>query len=365
MLIAHIVHRLSIGGLENGLINLVNEMDRDNFQHTIISLTDITSLRERIKNNRVNLIEIGKKEGIDSRAYAKLYRVLRRIRPDVVHTRNLGTIDCQLIAFVSGVPIRIHGEHGRGMRNLDGDNPRDIQIRKFMKPFIHKYVALSKDIESWLVNSIGVPRDRIIQIYNGVDTEKFKPRQKNAKRNDIKKIITIGRLQSEKDQMTLIHAFSILLARPKNAQKIRLVIVGDGPDRIRIEEHIENMGLADQIDVLGERDDIDRRLQECDIFALSSLTEGISNTILEAMSCGLPVVATDVGGNPELVIHGETGFLVPRKDPEAMAEAIQFYLDEPRLITEHGSKGRQRVVENFSLVNMVKGYESMYRDLSR
>lgn len=363
IVVAHIVHRFSVGGLENGVINLVNTLPADMFQHIIVSLTDLTEIIKRLENDDVQCIGLGKKEGLDPRTYARLFALLREIKPHIVHTRNLGTLDCQVCAAMAGVPCRIHGEHGRGMRNLDGGRMKDVYIRRMIGPLVHKYVALSRDIEKWLLDTIGIPGKKIVQIYNGVDTDRFSPVtvRKDAilsGRRHIR-VGTVGRLQEEKDQATLLKAFA-LLVEGGGRTDLRLDIVGGGPLRAELERLARSLGIEEFVVFHGEQEDIPEFMRTFDIFVLPSLIEGISNTILEAMATSLPVVATDVGGNPELVIPGVTGFLVPRRCPEEMARTIKQYADDVMLRVDHGAAGRTRALEEFSIARMTRQYEKLY-----
>ena len=358
IMIAHVLYKLSVGGLENGVVNLVNHLPSSRFRHVIISLTEVTDMARRITNKDVTCFALGKRTGMDLPAYIRLWRILKDIRPDIVHTRNLGTLDGQASALLAGVPYRIHGEHGRDLRNLDGSRKRDMWLRRMFNPIIHRYVALSEDIRCWLVRN-GIPERKIVQIYNGVDTIKFSPRTVMPER-DVLVIGTVGRLQGEKDQLTLIRAFHRCLQWKDTCHDIQLCIIGDGPLRQDVERLIRELDLWDSVTLLGDRDDIPDQLKTFDLFVLPSLTEGISNTILEAMATGLPVIATNVGGNPELVCDGQTGSLVPPADPEAMAQAIIRYLDQPEMRIAHGLAGRKRAVESFSMASMVEAYEELY-----
>jgi glycosyltransferase involved in cell wall biosynthesis len=176
--------------------------------------------------------------------------------------------------------------------------------------------------------------------------------------NDEVMIGTVGRLDPVKDQGLLLHAFARLNHGQKN---LRLVLVGDGPERKGLESIKDTLPCRDHILFLGERNDVDNVLKALDIFVLPSRSEGISNTILEAMATGLPVIATAVGGNPELVQDGHTGCLISPDNCEALVDALNFYIAQrPDMITLHGLNGRERAVRDFSLDRMVKEYETLY-----
>lgn len=369
-LVAHIIYRLSVGGLENGLVNLINNMPAEHFRHVIICLTEYTDFRFRIKRKDVECYALGKRDGHDFKMYGRLWNLLRELQPKIVHTRNLATLECQLPAVLSGVAVRIHGEHGRDMRDIDGTNWKYRLVRKAIWPFVNRYVTVSKDLERWLADVIGGKRAvlKISQIYNGVDVDRYRPLPAPSavlpegfcSDNEIL-IGTVGRLQGEKDQLTLIRAFGILVRNgAADIRPIKLIIVGDGPMRADVEALIQAEALSDYVWMTGSRDDIPELMCCFDIFVLPSLGEGISNTILEAMATGVPVVATRVGGNPELVVEGETGFMVDPGNPEMMAAAIQRYIEDPGLIHRHGAEGRLRAETVFSIRSMVDKYTQLY-----
>jgi len=368
-LVAHIIHRLAIGGLENGLANLINNMPEDCYRHAIICLKNSSNFRERFKRQRIEVVELNKQEGKDFRVYGRLWKVLRRLQPDIVHTRNLSALEYLIPSTLAIVPGRIHGEHGRDVYDLDGMNAKYNLLRKITKPFVQQYISVSVDLANWLIHTVGVHPDTVTQIYNGVDLQRFRPR--NGYRSPVGPggfafsetmvVGTVGRIEAVKDQLTLVRSFLHLLGTEPNGRGcLRLVIIGDGSLRMEAQEVLRD-AKADHLAWLpGERDDIPDMMRGFDLFVLPSLREGISNTILEAMASGLPVVATRVGGNPELVVEGETGMLVPPSDPAAMANAIRTYLNHPELLKAHGQAGRKRVEQEFSMEKMVNGYMEVY-----
>jgi sugar transferase (PEP-CTERM/EpsH1 system associated) len=368
-LIVHIIFRLAMGGLENGLVNLINAMPRDRYRHAIVSLTDCTDFQRRIKREDVSVVALHKRQGHDLGVYWRAWRTLRALRPAIVHTRNFPTLEFLAIAACAGPARRIHGEHGREIYDLDGSNRKYNIFRKGMSLLVRRYVAVSQDLAQWLVGTVDVPASRVTQIYNGVDTALFQPRLKRFVDGsppgfftpDVLVIGTVGRMQVVKDQLTLVRAFLHLLKSVPQARKVlRLVIVGDGP----LHEEAHRLLREAQAECCawlpGARPDVPNMLHAIDLFVLPSLAEGISNTILEAMASGLPVVATRVGGNVELVEEGRTGFLVPAADPTAMANAIRAYLDDRTLLTTQGQAARKKAVTEFSLDAMINRYLAVY-----
>ncbi len=369
-LIVHVIYRLAVGGLENGLVNIINRMPPDAYRHAIVSLTDISDFRLRIQRDDVQCFALHKRPGNDPRMLWQLWRLFRHLRPTIVHSRNLAALDAQLPAWLAGVPVRIHGEHGRDVHDLDGSSRKYQLVRKFYQPLIHRYIPLSQDLAQYLRDPIGVREDKIRLICNGVDVERFRPHDTRAAvlpagfaDTDAIVIGTVGRLEAVKDQLTLVKAFVELVEQLPNARHLRLVMVGDGALRVPIEALLMETGLQDQVWLAGARNDVPELMAAMDLFVLPSLAEGISNTILEAMACGLPVVATRVGGNGELVADGETGALVDRNDPVAMAQALAGYVQDDAQRRRHGAAARQRAETEFSISGMVAQYQAVYDEL--
>jgi sugar transferase (PEP-CTERM/EpsH1 system associated) len=295
--------------------------------------------------------------------------VLHELRPALVHTRNLPTLEFQSVAALAGVRARIHGEHGRDIYDLDGSNRKYILLRKALSPFVSRYTAVSYDLAQWLVGTVGLAAEKVVHICNGVDTQRFYPNKGGRLpmgpdgfvRQGTLIVGTVGRMQTVKDQLTLVRAFIHLIQTDPEAQeRLRLVMIGDGPLREESQKLLRTAGAEALAWLPGERAGIPDIMRAMDLFVLPSIAEGISNTILEAMASGLPVVATNVGGNPELVKEGQTGTLVPASDLVAMANAIQAYLRNPGRLREHGRPARDRVERLFSIDAMIKSYLRLY-----
>lgn len=369
-LVAHLIHRLTVGGLENGLIHLINRMPAGRYRHAIVCLTVFNDFSRRIERPDVPVVALNKQGGaFDLPLYRRLSAALHQLQPAILHTRNFGALEMQVPAALARVPARIHGEHGRDVHDLHGSKMKYNLFRKALRPFVHHYTAVSRDLAEWLVSTIGIPRDCVTQIYNGVDVVRFQPRSGRDAAifppgflpDDAFVIGNVGRMQTVKDQPTLVRAYLRLLeTSPAARQRTRLVLVGAGPLSPACLELLR-AGKAEHLAWLpGERADVPELMRAMDIFVLPSLAEGISNTVLEAMATGLPVVATHVGGTPELVDHGSTGFLVPPSDPAAMAQAILTYFDNPGAAACHGRAGRAKIEARFSWDSMVQGYMDVY-----
>lgn len=240
-----------------------------------------------------------------------------------------------------------------------------------MRILIHRYVAVSRDLEQWLIQSVGVEPQRVSQIYNGVDAEKFAPGASAAvpprswaKNNGMVIVGTVGRLTPVKDQHSLLQAMAGLRSsRPELFARLRLVIAGDGPLMPALRESRDGLGLQDAVWLAGNRDDVADLLRLMDIFVLPSLAEGISNTLLEAQSVGLPVIATRVGGNVELVEEGVNGRLVPVSAPDALGDVLAELASDPVTRRRLGENARRRVREGFTWDRTVQAYRQLYDEV--
>lgn len=367
-LVAHVMYRFDVGGLENGVVNLINRMPPEAYRHVIISLTEVTDFRKRIVRGDVEFIALKKSPGHVLWIYPQLYRLFRRLKPAIIHSRNLGALEVVVPAWAAGVRVRIHGEHGRDVGDLDGSSKKYQWVRRIYQPFVTHFIALSRDLEHYLTDKVGIRQTKVSQIYNGVDAVRFHPaRGREAIAacpfNDSSHCLvgTVGRMQTVKDQTTLVRAFiRAMETSPTLKGRLRLVLIGDGPLKEQAEKLLEAAGLRELAWLPGERNDVPEILRGLDCFVLPSLAEGISNTILEAMASGLPVLATDVGGNGELIEAGKTGELVPAGDIEAMAKhMIEFACNRERAQAA-GRAGRIAIERQFSLDSMVKRYQHLY-----
>lgn len=367
-LIAHFVYRFDTGGLENGVVNLINHMPESAYRHAVIALTDITEFKQRIQRSDVEFIALQKPPGHVFWIYPQLFRLIRKLRPAVVHTRNLAALEVQVAAWLAGVKARIHGEHGRDVGDYDGSSKKYQWVRRIYSPFVKQYIALSRDLAQYLTHTVGFSSHRVTQIYNGVDAICFHPVDK---RQPIPGspfidpsywvIGTVGRMQTVKDQTNLVKAFIVAhQLAPELRNSLRLVLVGDGPLRNEAFDLLRAAGLTELAWLPGERRDIPTVMQGLDCFVLPSIAEGISNTILEAMATGLPVIATAVGGNPELVEENRSGSLVPPSDPDSLAQAIIELAKHPENARSMGQYGRRLVEDRYSMNAMVNQYQKIY-----
>ncbi|MDD4273146.1 MAG: glycosyltransferase [Desulfobacter postgatei] len=359
--IVHVVYSFGIGGLEKGITTLINH-GSDDIAHIIISLCG-TKDSEKLLKKPAQIICLDKPGGNSPRFIWDLAKVIRTVRPDVVHTRNWSGMDGILAARLAGVKAVIHGEHGWDMLDPAGTSKKRRLIRKLTSLMVNHYTCVSRQLAGWMQQDVGI-RKPVTQIYNGVDTANFMPAgpgKKQAVRQEMDVLPEdfvvgiVARLDAIKNHGALIDAVNQMAqSRPG----VKLVVVGDGPEAAALKAR-----AGYHVRFLGYRSDTARLMQGFDLFVLPSFNEGISNTILEAMATGLPVIASDVGGNPELVDDGVTGTLVDPYRPDQMANIIMGYLNNPDTIARHGEQGRKRALERFSIIAMVDKYEAVYNCL--
>lgn len=372
-LIAHVVHRFAVGGLENGVVNLINRLPAERWRHAVIALTDVDpSFAKRIECADVRCIALHKPPGQGIWQWPLLWRTFRELRPDIVHTRNLAALEAQAPAWAAGVGARLHSEHGRDVDDMHGTNRRHVWMRRAYRPFVQRYVALSRELAGYLEHRVGIPSQCVTQVYNGVDLKRFAPSRggraslPGSPFDDPSCWVvgTVGRMATVKGQVHLARSFvRALELAPWLKPRLRLAMIGEGPLRTESLGILEAAGLSPMSWLPGERGDVPDVMRSLSCFVLPSLAEGISNTILEAMASGLPVVATAVGGNPDLVAAGQTGLLVPAGDTDALTAALLQMAGDPAAAAAMGRAGRARVEREFSLQVMVAAYQRLYERL--
>lgn len=370
-LVVHVVNSFHTGGMENGMVNLFNYMPPGRFRHAVIGLHGYGDFRHRIAAQDVQFFDLGKRPGQDYSWMPRLYRLFSQLKPDILHTRNLNALEAQFVGAAWRVKGRVHGEHGRDMYDIDGTNWKYNLMRRAARRVVHHYIAVSKDLEQWLANTVHVPAPRLSQIYNGVDQQKFHPRS-GAKPSagplgflDRATCVigSVGRMAAVKDYPTLVRAFIRLCRSMPDHSGLRLIIVGEGQSRNECQALIDAAGLSAQAHFPGDRSDTAAWLQTFDVFVLPSLGEGISNTILEAMASGLPVIATRVGGTPELVEEGVTGRMFFPGDEQTLATLLGEYAIDPACCEREGNAARARIENTFSWPRAAAAYQAVYEQL--
>jgi len=363
--IAHPTAALHVGGKENGMVNLVNAMSADIFENYIFAFKRGGVLRQRINPRQCQVIELGTRMGGDFRIYLRLFQHFRRHHFHIVHTRSWSSLlEGMIAAKLCHVPVLVHGEHGL----IKDDTRIHTWVQRRFWGMADQVMCVSEALRESLVARIGFPRERIRVIKNGVELERF---NLQVDRHALKTSLdippeapvfgSIGRLVPVKDYATLIKAAKVVLAELPAAH---LIFVGDGPLREELSALAQQLEIAPQVHFLNWRKDVPALMHILDVFVLSSISEGMSNSILEAMCSGTAVVATNVGGNPELVVNKETGLLVPAQDAQQMGRAILSLLLDAKRRRAMGAAGRRRIEEHFSLQVMVRNYEKMYLEIA-
>jgi len=368
--IVHFVHSFATGGLENGVVNIINNLPEAEYKHTIICITNHDEIFfQRITTRNISIIDLNKPQGKGVLWLFHCWQLLRQLKPDVCHTRNLSALEAQLPSFLARVPFRIHGEHGWDVSDLGGINKKYQLLRKIFKPLVHQYIALSAEAEDYLTEIIKVKVKKVQRICNGVDINKFtvnKNRQLLPKCFvDQNSVVfgTVGRLAEVKNQTFLVKAFAELWRKsPEAREKIRLIIVGDGVLLPKLKEIVNDVGAEGAVWFTGRRDDVKELMNQMDVFILPSLAEGISNTLLEAMASGLPFIATSVGGNADLVLpEHKNSHIVDVNNIEQLITAMNIYLNSPKQLEKDSQLVREHCVENFSIELMVNKYHQLYQ----
>lgn len=352
------------GGTEYGIIKLVNGLDAREIASSVCSTIDADPAFVALLGDSVGYFQCGKRAGNDVRLVPRLCRVMRAVRPDIVHTHAWGTLVEGLVAArLCRVPILIHGEHGTVQ-----DKPYQLRVQRWAWARATQVLSVSSRLADTLARTVGFPRERIAVIRNGVDLTRFSPARRAGGRAALAleeadvAIGTVGRLVAVKDHATFVGALAVVA---REGLSFRAFIAGDGPLRADLEALIARLGLASRVTLLGHRADVEHVLAGLDVFVLSSVSEGLSNTIQEALCSGVPVVATHVGGADELVDEGTTGLLVPKQDAEAMGRALVTLVRDPAARRRFAAAAAERAAREFGFDAMARGYRDLYVRLSR
>lgn len=368
-LIVHLIYRLDFGGLESLLVDCVNRIGPDQFRHAIICLTDYTSFSEKITQPGVEIIALHKRPGLALTLHFRLWKLFRHLKPAILHTYNLATIEYAPAARLAGVRVVVHAEHGRDMADMEGTNARHNFLRRHLAPFIDRYVTVSKDLQDWLTRVVGIAEHKQQLIINGVDTDRFAPHLSGpggASPWTAQHVVigTVGQIRNIKNHAGLIRTFQLMLQQyPAYRNTLRLTIIGAGSLLPDLKQQVRDAGLQNLVWLPGARPDIATIMSGFTVFTLPSLAEGTPVALLEAMACGLPVVASRVGGIPEVISDNCNGTLVDAGNEAALAAAIMNYLVNPELAQQHGNAARARVEEAYSQTHMIESYTRLYREL--
>ena len=359
--ILHLIQGLEIGGLEIMVVSLLERIDRSQYRPSICCYDSLGSLSQGLSEKGIGVHLLKRRPGIDYLYPFKLARYLRKSKIDILHLHNPTALFYGTLAGkIAGIPCIIYTEHGR-----DFSSSSKVKIaNRILCRMVDKIVVVAECGKRYLVEHEGVNEKKIIKIYNGIDSKKFGIRQevtlirRELGITDDQPIIGIvARLDPIKNHACIIRAMKIIVTSLPGAV---LLIIGDGALRTELESLTANLGLQNHIKFLGARSNIGELLSVLDVFVLSSFSEGLSLTLIEACAAAKPIVATNVGGNAEIVKHECNGLLVPSDQPEVMARAILEILTDEAKASQMGEKGRKKFEEEFMLDVMLKNYEDMY-----
>jgi sugar transferase (PEP-CTERM/EpsH1 system associated) len=372
--VMHVVDVLALAGMEYGIIKQVNRLPSGKFVPMICCLRHQLEDVKPLLSEQIGVFELHKPPGRDWSVVGKLARLIREHRVDVLHSHNWPTyVFSVLAARRSRVPVLIHGEHGR---EASGISRQHLFVNKALAPFVTHFVTVSQSLSDDLGRFWNVRPERRTTVPNGVDTELFggvHPSDSLRKEFGIALgdpvILSVGRFRAVKGYESLIRAFALVRLRHPRA---RLLLVGGVLSSVGHDATREQMGILQRVAAecgaqeavhfSGDRRDIPALMSLCRVYVNASRFEGMSNTILEAMASARPVVATEVGGNPELVVNEQTGFLVPVDQPLIMADRLDAILADPTLARRLGEGGRARVERRHSMEAMVQDYVDLYAE---
>ncbi len=359
--VLYLITELETGGAQTALANLALHLDPRRFQPQAACLYGAGATAHRLRAGGVEVTNLDMRHKRDGRVLPRLWRLLRRERPVILHAFlfHANLLAC-VVGRMAGVPIVVVSERSMGL-----DSRARYTVSRLIAPLADRVIAVSPAVRDFIVQRVGIPANKALVIPNGVDVARFasaRPIDRTAwgLPADTPLIGAVMRLDPAKGGETLVRAMAALPHAPRSAHA---VIVGDGPQRGAWESLAQALGVRQRIHFVGHQADVPAWLAACDVFVQPSDREGMPNAVLEAMAAGRPVVATAVGGTPDVVVDGETGLLAPRRDPAALAWAIQSLLDDPALAQAMGAAGRQRVEQHFSIAAVVSQTETLYEAL--
>ena len=361
--IMQITHDLNIGGLQRLVVDISRHLDKARYQVTVCALREGGILEKELANDNIKVIKLpAARNGVDYLAFWKLYKILRDERPHIIHTHNTQPFaEGSLAAFLAGVPVCIHTEHGRQFP----DKKRYMLAERFFSYYVDQIIAVSDSAKKDLVEYEKIRPDKIQVIMNGIDGDKYTVNiDRNRKLKDLGIdnrydfiLGFVGRLSPEKGLTYLLKAMRLVVDKYPAAL---LLIAGEGVLLGDLRKETEQLNLNNNIMFLGPRSDIPEIMKLLDIFVLPSLREGLPLVLLEAAAASLPIVATDVGGNKEIVTDGLNGFLVKPEDEQSLFRAIEYFIINEEMRKHYGQHSFDAFGNRFSIDSMMQAYEDIY-----
>ncbi len=364
--VLHILNSFDIGGMENGIVNLIVHSDKKKITHAVCALRGIGRAGEFVRNEGVKLFALSNEPDSPNRTiFLDICKVINKFKPDIIHVRHWGPLWDTVIAHL--LTLRkaklVFSFHGKTYYEYCNRSKSTDLKRKVLLMFVDEIVTLNNDMLGTLRKEVRLDK-HITVIPNGVDTEKFAPLLSN---DDLKNALglpgqkvlfgTVGRLSKIKDMSTIIEACRLL---KKNTKKFAVFIIGDGAEKNTLMKSISSNDVNDVVFLLGAKNNVDQYLKCFDVYLQASLYEGFSNTILEAMSSGLPLIVTSVGGNPDLVHEGGNGLLFPPRQPEILADHMLNLVENKNVRMKLALQSRNMAVNNWSIMKMIDAYEKFY-----
>jgi sugar transferase (PEP-CTERM/EpsH1 system associated) len=367
--IMHFVDSLGKGGLENGLVNLVNRLDPLRFEHIVYAIRRLGPNADCLPGERVRVMCLGKKDTDSPLQAGALLRGIREVQPDIVHSRNWGAVEAVIAGKWARSCAVVHSEHGIESAASEKEPLRRRCFRRLAFELADRVVSVSYQLRDLHAGRTGFAAHKIRVIHNGVDSRRFHPDPETRVR--VRKQLGIlpeefcvgcvGNLLPVKDHLTLFQAFDKVVGVSKTW---RLLLLGEGSERPKLEAFADaHPEWRNRVSLLGSSDRVGELLNAMDVYVLPSLSEGISNSLLEAMATGLPVIATATGGNPEVIRDGECGLLFPTGDSGRLAENLLELRAQNDLRVRLGQRALRRVADAFSIDSMVRNYAQMYENL--
>ncbi len=364
--VLHVIPRLGIGGTEHGILKVMNGLGEREFEQRICAVRGMDASFAGQMNVAAKTYSAGSSRAGFQFPLFRLVKIMREFRPHIVHTRNFGALEGIAAARMARVPVAIHSEHGYELEIMQGLPFRRRVLCRALFGMTDAVFTVSADLRTYHAKQSWLATRKISVIRNGVNTDLFSPHPQCAQQTrDALKIPrgrvvlgSVGRLVPIKDHATLLCAAETLVRQGKD---IHVLIVGSGPQQTKLEAYAAaSPELAGRTTFTGSSDSVAQLLNAMDVFVLPSINEGMSNTLLEAMSCGLATVATRVGGNGELADDGRSGYLFPARDVQALSQILGRLVDDQEIRSNLGRGARLQAVQQFSLAGMVERYRELY-----
>jgi glycosyltransferase involved in cell wall biosynthesis len=355
--VAQVLSTFRIGGAEALALELASRASRDRFEPIAIALRCTGDMESRFQRAGIETLVLGCAEegGLGLRGVMRLARALRQRRVKVLNCHNrMATVYGVPAARLAGVPVIVCTRHAAPTIYRSRGKP--TLLERMAIPFVDHFAVVSKEVRETAARFGRLPARRSSVIYNGADMQRFRPAEPERRAGKAA-LICVARLSPEKRHDVLLAAIRRLL---DSGLELQLTVAGDGPMRPALEKQIAELRLEGAVRLLGMRDDVAELLREAEIFVMPSETEGMPITVIEAMACALPIVATAVGGFLELVKDGENGFLVPVGDADALAQALARLIKDRELLRRIGAANRRVAMEKFDIADTVRNYEELY-----